>query len=166
MKSQTLSQFQSVMYELNEFGRGKDKQKRKSKGLAIAGGIGGTAAAGYGISAGVRAAKQRGAEKAVIKKGSEVAANLKKNAVDSYSRSMANKAGVDAAKAADKFIEKGGIGKRAVGIAKQDASKVYGAAKNILNSKAGKIGAGVAAGAALAGGAAALLKNRNKNKKK
>lgn len=137
MKSQTLSQFQSVMYELNEFGRGKDKTKRKGRnGLKIAGGLGATAVGGYGLSTGIRAAKQRGAEKAVIEKGSQVVANLKKNATDAYSRSMANKAGVDAAKAADKFIEKGGIAKRAVGVAKQDAktvgSKVAGAATKVL----------------------------------
>lgn len=179
MKSQTLSQFQSVMQELDTFGRGKDKAKRRSrKGsqaltntlgamgvkkvngktlntdnrkkntLKVAGavGAGGAGLAGAGIY-GSRAAKQMGVEKKAVEASSKAAADAKKAFETStrtaskkaFQRKTAQKLGQEAAKTADAFIEKGGIGKRAVGIAKDDVKKVASKASAVGAKVLGKI---------------------------
>lgn len=136
----TLKKYENEI-ALNEFGRGKDKQKRKNKGMGTAGKVGlGVAGAGtvgvggvYGGNVLGRANKAYKAEKGVVEKGSKTAENLRKNANDAFSRSNANKATQTAAKNADDFISKGGIGKRSMGIVKGDA-------KQVASKVAGKVG--------------------------
>lgn len=152
-KSQTLSQFQSVMQELDTFGRGKDKAKRKSRGggLATAGGVGLAGAGGLAV-----AEKKLG--NAAVKQG-KIAITSKK--VGDMGR---------------KAYESGGKSKRGLRSALQntikeaDSTMVRAATKaRNLNvgkniAKAGKVGAAVAAGGLLAGAAAKALRNRKKNK--
>jgi hypothetical protein len=151
MKSQTLNQFQSVMQELDSFARkagSKDKQKRKSRGAGLAAaGVGTTAVGGYGINAGIRANKQMGADRAVLKETLGKAADASdtyKNSTrtagkKAFQKKTAKNLQKQAVAAADDFAKKGGIGKRAVGIAKADAGKVKTAATAIGKKVLGKI---------------------------
>ena len=135
MKSQTLSQFQSVMYELNEFGRGKDRVKRKAK-VAIG-------RAGQKV-------------KQLATKTGDWLGNPVSKAASAYESNAIHAAAGKSQNAAIKST--GSLGNK--------LRQTGAAIKNVAGTRAGKIGMGLAAGAALAGGAAALLKNRNKNKKK
>lgn len=148
MKSQTLSQFQSVMYELNEFGRkagAKDKQKRKGKGLATTGVL----AAG-GIASGVGAL---GLNK-LQSKAAVTAKNLGKAA---------------------QGVEKNAFKNAVNGVrSPEETAKLAGSLKKMASNRIntsklagkGKIAAGVVGGGLLAGAAINALRNRNKNKNK
>lgn len=153
-KSQTLNQFQYVMHELNSFARTKgasDKQKRKGKGLA------GTIAKGAAIGTGAGLAATGGlAAAGLAGKGS---APLRRRA-GAQLGALGNSIKSGAVKDLGANVK--GIGK----VAKNAVNIGAGRVNNALGTKAGKIGAGLVAGGALAAGAAALLKNRNKNKKK
>jgi len=149
-KSQTLSQFQSVMQELDTFARkagSKDKQKRKGRGGLIAGGVGAVGATGYGASTGIRASKQMGADRAVLKQTLGKAADASdvvKNSTrtpgkKAFQKKVATNLKKEATEAADSFAKKGGIGKRAVGIAKGDVKKVGSTASKIGAKVLGKI---------------------------
>lgn len=145
MKSQTLSQFQYVIQELDTFARttgAKDKAKRKGKGLGTAGLATGAVGAGA-TSVGLNKLQTKAAVSA--KNISKAAQGVEKKAF----RSAVN-------------------GLRSP----EESAKLAGSLKKMAANRAGvsklagkgKVAAGLAAGGLLAGAAVNALRNRKKNK--
>lgn len=167
MKSQTLSQFQSAMHELDtlsEFGRGKDRAKRKSRAQATTRYMGQDKVKGKSV---MRAPGIPGKAEASL--GQKVKTRTS-NASKSVGKFLGNP--IDKAKAG--FLSndiKAAAGKsqnaaiKSTGSIGNTARKFGNAAKNVAGTKAGKIGMGLAAGGALAAGAAALLRKKTKKNK-
>lgn len=155
MLSNTLNQFQNSMYELAEFGRGKDKVKRKAR--QVLGGINKAKrrvkAMGNNISPKLKNLQVKG------ENTSKAAGKWLGNPIDKAKAGFqTNNISAAAGKSQNAAIQStGSLGNK--------ARKVGNAISNVAGTRAGKIGMGLAAGGALALGAAKLLKDKNKKKK-
>ena len=167
MKSETLSQFQSALYELDSlstFGRGKDRAKRKARAQAT------TKYMGQDKVKGKQVMRAPGLpEKPTASLGQKV-----KTRTANASKAAGNWLGNPVNKAKAGFQTNSisaAAGKSQNAAIKSTASigntarKLGNAAKNVAGTRAGKIGVGLAAGGALAAGAAGLLRKKTKKNK-
>ena len=160
MKSETLSQFQSALYELDSlstFGRGKDRAKRKARAQATTKYMGQDKVKGKSV---MRAPGLP--EKPTASLGQKV-----KTRTANASKAAGNWLGnpVNKAKAGFQTNSISAAAGKSQNAASNTARKLGNAAKNVAGTRAGKIGVGLAAGGALAAGAAGLLRKKTKKNK-
>lgn len=171
MKSQTLSQFQSVMQELDTFGRGKDRAKRKARARSTNAYTGGDTFKGKKAmrAPGIPSKTEVGIGQKIKTRAGNVSKSIKNTGkaigadiADTITRGKAaynsNAIGAAAGRSQNAAI-------KSTGSIANKARQTGAAVRNMLQTKSGKVGAGLAAGGLLAAGAATLLKNKKKKNK-
>lgn len=180
----SMSDFENI--NSAEFKRGKDKKKRKKRGIGFYAGVG---AGGLGAAGGLAAAARYGGAELKRNKelkklrearktsddpsslGDEMAGRGAKGKLDKDIQSIKNlgsKAKASGKRALDALKTPSGVGGTNKGLLREPISRLGNVFKSGKAGKAAVIGAGLAGAGAVAGGGYAAykaMKNRKKNKK-
>lgn len=168
MKSQTLSQFQSVMQELDTFARkagSKDRQKRKSRSQATTNYMEQNKVKGKDV---MRAPSVPNKMEATVgQKVKTRASNASKSAGNWLGNPIQKaKAGFQTNSISAAAGKSQNAAIKSTGSLGNTARKIGAAVGNVAGTRAGKLAGGLVAGSALATGAAALLRKKTAKKKK